>query len=185
MKITDGKACAFWQKVDKNGPLPDQSKPHYAGLNQCWNWTGQTNHNGYGRLSVSADGKRLMVRTHRFSWVLQNGQIHEGSLVLHKCDNPSCVNPDHLFLGSHQDNQRDCSSKERRNPHSGPRAKYKPRTSITPRVLTQKQVDEIRTIRQKSQVSCAEIAKNYGVSRAMIWLIVSGKSWKLSAPLPF
>ncbi|MCE5310429.1 MAG: HNH endonuclease [Acidobacteriales bacterium] len=183
MKITKDKASAFWQKIDKDGPMPDQSNPHYIGLNRCWIWTGRTNHNGYGRISVSFDGKRIMARTHRISWEIHHGKIPDGMLVLHRCDNPACANPDHLFLGSHQDNQNDCTIKNRKNGRRGKRRPYGPRDFTVPRVLTQNQVDEIRAMRRNLKVSCSEIAKIYGVSRAMVWLIVTGKAWKRPAPV--
>lgn len=77
--------------------------------NGCWVWTGATAGRGYGKLFV--DGKD--IRAHRVSWLLHRGELPDASFVLHRCDNPPCVNPDHLFLGDQYDNMRDCASKRR------------------------------------------------------------------------
>lgn len=83
---------------------------------KCWLWTGKTSGQGYGRVRVPASG---YVLAHRFSWQLHNGNnpIPDGLLVLHKCDNPPCVNPKHLFLGTHADNMRDMIAKNRQDPN--------------------------------------------------------------------
>lgn len=76
----------------------------------CWIWTGATVRDDYGCIIV--DGK--VIRAHRFSWQLHNGPIPKGLFVLHKCDTPSCVNPQHLFLGTQLDNIRDMLNKNRK-----------------------------------------------------------------------
>ena len=79
------------------------------GVTECWHWTGATNDFGYGRMT---SGGRLQV-AHRLSWQAFKGQIPDGQYVLHKCDNPSCINPDHLWLGTYSDNLRDAWAKGR------------------------------------------------------------------------
>lgn len=79
------------------------------GLTDCWHWTAGTNRAGYGRMSYQGTGHPA----HRLSYIAFVGPVADGLLVLHKCDNPSCVNPDHLFLGTHLDNKRDCMMKGR------------------------------------------------------------------------
>jgi len=86
----------FWPKVDKTG--------------DCWLWTGWRNDEGYGYIR---DVGRI-VRAHRASYELTQGAIPEGMMVLHKCDNPPCVRPDHLRLGTNGDNMIDMYSKGRR-----------------------------------------------------------------------
>lgn len=84
----------FWAKVEKG---PD-----------CWEWKAFRN-KGYGKFTYNG----RMYLAHRLSWILTNGPIPDGLGVLHSCDNPPCVNPDHLFLGTQLDNMRDASNKGR------------------------------------------------------------------------
>jgi len=77
--------------------------------NQCWEWKGSKNNKGYGRMIIN--GKFYMA--HRLSYALFVNEIPKGMLVCHKCDNPSCVNPDHLFVGTNQDNMDDMKKKGR------------------------------------------------------------------------
>lgn len=86
----------FWSKVDKTST--------------CWLWTGMPNGWGYGTFKVSAGNDRF---AHRLSWEIHKGPIPKGLCVCHKCDRPICVNPDHLFLGSHRDNRDDAIRKGR------------------------------------------------------------------------
>lgn len=70
----------------------------------CWIWLGQENHKGYGRIRPVGNRKYY---THRFAWEMKNGEIPQDKMVLHKCDIRTCCNPDHLYLGTHQENMRD------------------------------------------------------------------------------
>lgn len=79
----------------------------------CWNWT-KARTNGYGRLGIEKNRIIYQWRAHRLSYHLFFGEIHTGLLVCHKCDNPSCVNPYHLFIGSDKDNCIDARTKGRR-----------------------------------------------------------------------
>lgn len=93
----------FWEKVSKGGPV------HPVLGTACWAWTASTNPNGYGKIFVAG---RLQVAS-RVSWEMHNGPIPDGLFVLHHCDNPLCVRPAHLFLGTCADNVRDMWSKGR------------------------------------------------------------------------
>src|SRR6185369_231459 len=95
--------CAFWGKVEKLRPV------------DCWDWTGSLRGGGYGQIKV---GPKLWD-AHRYSWTLHFGEIPNGMWVLHKCDNRKCVNPEHLYLGTALDNNRDTAIRERKNPPKG------------------------------------------------------------------
>ena len=92
-----GPERKFWAKVDKGDG---------AG---CWLWTGKTNRDGYGVLTRQRKG----WFAHRYSWTLANGDIPDGMMACHTCDNPPCIRPDHLFLGTRADNLRDMRAKGR------------------------------------------------------------------------
>jgi hypothetical protein len=85
----------FWKYVEKGG--------------SCWNWTGTKDVNGYGVYSI----KHVLYRAHRASYFFKHGSIEWDKMCCHSCDNPSCVNPDHLFLGSPKDNTQDMMRKGR------------------------------------------------------------------------
>lgn len=93
----------FWNCVDKDGPVV------YPELGPCWAWTGYANR---GR-GIVKDGGRYVTVAPRMSWELHNGPIPDGLWVLHKCDNPPCTRPEHLFLGTNADNTKDCWNKGR------------------------------------------------------------------------
>jgi len=102
----------FWAKVDKQGPIP----AHRPELGPCWPWTGAVpKRSGYGRFNtgVKRAGHWVVVNAHRYSWKLHNGPVPDGLCVLHRCDNKPCVRPDHLFVGTKGDNNRDMVAKGR------------------------------------------------------------------------
>ena len=105
----------FWSKVNKNGTIP----PHCPNIGECWLWTGHIIVGGYGRLSV---GHGIQEFAHRLSYMLHYGNIPNGCFVCHRCDNPPCVRPDHLFIGTHTDNMRDMIAKGRKRNQFSPLA---------------------------------------------------------------
>lgn len=147
----------FWAKVSKSGPvMPGMTS-------RCWAWTGATQKSGYGRIRT-ASGK--LDGAHRVSWSMHNGLIPEGKLVLHKCDNPACVRPNHLYLGTYRDNAQDMAAKGRSWFQLHPEAIAAPKFGLdNPAAkLTQKQVNEIRASRLTQKV----LAETYGVGQAQI-----------------
>lgn len=95
----------FWAKVDKDGPVPE----HMPHLGACWVWTASKLNSGYGQFGI---GGKLRY-AHRLSWEMERGEIPDNLCVLHSCDNPPCVRPEHLFLGTRRENSSDCQRKGR------------------------------------------------------------------------
>jgi len=102
-------AARFWAKVNKNGPIPE----HKPELGPCWVWTAATDPRGYGRFGVGSHGLNRVYFAHRVSLALA-GQMPPDELQgCHHCDNPPCVRPDHLFIGTLLDNMADMAAKGR------------------------------------------------------------------------
>ena len=128
----------------------------------CWIWEAATDKDGYGYFN---DGTRN-VRPHRYAWEITNGKIPKGLYVLHKCDNPPCCNPDHLFLGTAKDNIDDCLAKGR----------FPMGKNHYMNKLTDQQVTEIRdSYPSKTQT---QLAKDYQVSQGLISLIIRNERRK-------
>lgn len=111
-----------------------------------------------------------MKRAHRVAWRLVNGPIPEGMWVLHHCDNPSCVNPKHLFLGTPKDNAQDMIKKGRQGDNRGENAGGAK--------LTAEDVRAIRREYARGGVTQRALARRYGVSKGSIWYIVNYGTWK-------
>lgn len=107
----------------KRGPTPIDPKVRFDRFfdrteNSCWEWKGSRFGSGYGQFfaGYAEDGRRLNIHAHRFAYELNFGPIPEGHYILHRCDNPPCVNPEHLFLGTQTDNVHDMFAKGRARP---------------------------------------------------------------------
>jgi hypothetical protein len=151
-------------------PIQNRFWPKVQKTDGCWLWLG-AKHNGYGQIGEGGRKGRVLM-AHRVSWELHNGPIRPETLcVLHKCDNPSCVRPDHLFLGTQLDNIVDRHTKKR---SAGP-----PGEDNGQAKLSEEDVIEIR--RKFIHLSSVALAREYGVSKTQILRIVKHKSWsKLS-----
>jgi hypothetical protein len=142
----------FWGRVAKGGP------------DECWEWQRGTFGTGYG--CYRHEGRN--VYAHRLAWELTHGPIEDGLCVRHSCDNPLCVNPAHLLLGTDADNVRDKVERERQHRGEGsPMSK-----------LTDSAVRCIRALYAERQADQKKLAELYGVDQAQISRIVSGKAWR-------
>jgi HNH endonuclease len=130
----------------------------------CIIWIGHCSHLGYGAFRIGSK----VWKAHRASWELLRGPIPDGLDVLHKCDVRSCINPDHLFIGTHQDNMRDMVSKKR--------FPYRHGEKHINAAFTGSQVSYIRA--RYSPGRGAELAREFGVSRSTIHGVVTGKTYK-------
>ena len=137
---------------------------HVEKSDGCWNWIGSLNQKGYGSFNNS---KFLTKRTHRISWIIHFGKIPKGLFVCHSCDNPACVNPEHLFLGTAQDNTNDMFKKNREKPLKGEDC---PRSKLTK--------EDVINIRNESNLKKVDLAKKYGVSKDHIDGIIRRDSWR-------
>lgn len=153
---------------DRNSPIEVRFWNRVAKSDGCWLWVGHRP-SEYGRLSH----KNEKHRAHRLSYQLNVGPIPDGMVVCHRCDNPPCVNPSHLFLGTSADNSRDMKAKGRwaGGPPSGERA---PNSS-----LKDAQVMEIKGLLRFPHFhgKYSQMARAFGVSQNTIYSIKSGQTW--------
>jgi hypothetical protein len=149
------KPADFWSQVEK--------------AESCWLWRGRTNRDGYGEFSH--DGDRSMA--HRYAWEQMGLVIPAGGILLHTCDVPACVNPAHLRVGTHQDNQVDKVQK-------GRQAKGEASGAA---ILTSEDVREIRQAYRRqsrpgaSDGNVGDLSQRYGVTRGAIWSVVQRRVW--------
>jgi len=121
----------------------------------CWVWTGSVNASGYGVFNMW-----ISERAHRLSYFLHRGNIPTGMCVCHTCDNRKCVNPDHLFLGTRNDNNKDAARKGRMG-----------------RKLTLQDAEEVKRLYANGKRQ-SDIAIQFGISKTMVSLICAGRYWR-------
>lgn len=130
----------------------------------CWDWIGAGGSTGYG--SVTYKTKRISA--HRISYELYKGKIQKGLFVCHTCDNRKCTNPDHLFLGTIQENLKDMRDKKRHNLGSK-NARSK---------LTEEEVVSLRKMNRVRYFEQQELSKHFDITRSAVSFILNNKSWK-------
>ena len=141
-------SSSFWKYVDRRSD------------NECWLWKGTTLSNGYGQFYISFRKESA----HRYSYTLAFGKIPSGSVVMHKCDNPACVNPKHLQLGTSKENTLDMMQKGRA------------RFGGSDKNLTPDDVNRVLELHQQGQ-STPEIAKALGIGKRHVLHIIRGERW--------
>lgn len=139
----------FWEKVRRG--------------DGCWEWIGTRVNDRYGQ--TTKKGRHVLA--HRASWELANGPIPVGMQVLHRCDNPPCVRPDHLFLGTHEDNMQDMASK-----HRGSEGERSPTAKLTDAIVLEAKR------RYRTGKSINSMAGEYGIDQSVLNRAVNGKRWK-------
>jgi len=164
----------FWSKVNPAGPLPD----HCPELGQCWVWMAGTAGSGYGEFSVGSrsDGTRRLVYTHRHIYATLIGPIPDGLYVLHRCDNPPCVRPGHLFDGTAADNQSDMSRKGRHGSVRHPERMARGERNGNSK-LNDAKVFEIHRLTRAGMTQTA-IARRFLVSRMTVRRIIRRENWR-------
>jgi len=146
----------FWKKVE----IKDEDS--------CWIWKGKHCHNGYGQLKINRKDKMA----HRVSWIIHFGEIPEGMIVCHHCDNPECVNPKHLFIGTYKDNIADCIRKGR-NKTSILRGESNGSSK-----LKDSQIPIIRQKYSTGEYSLRKLGKEYGIGFEAIRRVIKHMSFK-------
>lgn len=135
------------------------------GPNDCWEWVAHRDAGGYGTIGRGHD---KMYLAHRWAYYIEYGVDPGDKLVCHNCDNPSCVNPVHLWLGTDQDNTRDCHSK-------GRASTVKPKGEENGMAkLTERDIKRIRASKESQYV----LAERYGVSQSLVSLVQRHKIWR-------
>jgi hypothetical protein len=156
IKLTENQKRNFWDKVDKRGP------------DDCWPWKLRISRHGYGQAAVNCPKETALA--HRVAFTLAFGPIAQGLFVCHRCDVRNCCNPNHLFLGTNQDNMDDMNSK-------GRAVKVKGQDQHLSK-LTPDKVLEIRSSYAHGGTSLKSLSKLYGVAKSGIYCIVHRKTWK-------
>lgn len=150
--LSPSETARFWSLIDRGEP------------DACWPWKPTQVTRGYGKFWDR--GLKQRHAAHRLAWMLTSGEIPAGMLCCHRCDNPPCCNPAHIFLGTHLDNAADSVRKERHSAH-----------------LTAAQAIEARKL-YAEYWSCERLGERFGVAVAIVRAVIDGKTWKHLPPTP-
>lgn len=160
--FSESDSLRFWSKVNR------------ASESECWEWTGSLTKQGYGQFSLN----KYPHLSHRVSYQIHVCEIGAGLFVCHKCDNRKCVNPSHLFVGTHQDNMKDCHQKGR--VRSGNRHPFKLRPECVPKGMLRGNVkltnDSVKEIRTRTK-PVRFYVESIGVCESTIYKVIRGEIW--------
>lgn len=154
----------FWAKVKKG--------------EGCWLWTASLRNKGYGAFAYRLNRRVIQDRAHRFSWLLAFGPVPDGLFVLHRCDTPACVRPDHLFLGTNADNVRDMMAKGRHvvgGTHSGLKSKYRSGKNHWNYHTPDDVILAIRA-RRAAGTPYQRIADEFGLALGYVWRVATRRA---------
>ena len=149
----------FWARVTKGKP------------DACWEWQGTRNDAGYGVLVIGGQKERKQIRAHRVAYELHYGPLDPEQVVMHRCDNRACVNPQHLQAGTQQENLADMVQKKR-NRFYAPRGEANGNAKLN--------ADLVRTLRRLYQAgqTQTQLAEMFGIGQTTISNVVLGQTWK-------
>lgn len=136
---------------------------------RCWLWTASSNRKGYGQFGVKM-GRWKIKYAHRMSYEFFVGKIPKGFLVLHKCDVPLCVNPDHLWIGTHMDN---CKDKIKKGRMADTKGQKNGRA-----ILSEDEVRRMRKMYLTGKYSQVELGKFFGIKKSMANRVITKVAWK-------
>jgi len=146
----------FWKKVERS--------------DTCWNWLGSKSEDGYGWFTEN----KKTITAHRYSYLLHKGEIPEGNLIRHTCDNRDCVNPDHLILGTPADNSLDMILRDRQAKGD------KNGAAVLTEAQAREILEEYKTDKQSGRLygSLARLSQKYGVDKQVVSRLTAGKTWR-------
>ena len=165
IRIGSGKYCSHKCSTDASKvPVEERLWSMVHKTDKCWLWTGSKDKHGYGRISYN----RKPILVHRLVLILDGANIVPSDFVCHKCDNPSCVNPDHLFIGSAKDNSQDMKKKGR-----SCRGERQGQSKLTENI-----VKDIRSKYAEGKVTQKKLADEHGIHQVTVSEIITRKIWQ-------
>lgn len=149
-------------------PLAERFKKYYKETEGCWIWTGSKSNKGYGNIGAGGRGGKFLL-AHRVSYQIHKGEIPDGMFVMHSCDNPSCVNPSHLSLGTPKDNTQDALKKNRLATVWNPGEAH---------AMAKLSLNDVLFIKAHNEIRGVDLARMFNVDKSTICDIRKGRTWK-------